>query len=57
MMYGGVEAFGHIFLTSGLDVSGRHHAPAVLISGKEYLVFIGYEAGWAPELVWTLWEI
>jgi hypothetical protein len=24
--------------------------------GKEPLVPIGYEAGWAPESVWTLWN-
>jgi hypothetical protein len=56
MMYGGVEIYGHIFLSSVIDVSGRHHAPAVLISGKGYPVLIGYEARWAPETVWTLRE-
>jgi hypothetical protein len=32
------------------------HAPAALLSGKEHTVPIVWEAGWVPELVWTLWS-
>jgi hypothetical protein len=35
-------------------VSGQLHAPAAFAPGKEPPVPIGYEAGWAPEPVWTL---
>jgi hypothetical protein len=34
-----------------MEVSGQLHAPAALS-----LVPIGYEAGWAPEPIWTLWR-
>jgi hypothetical protein len=37
-----------------MEVSGQLHAPAALPAGKEPLELIGYEAGWAPESVWTL---
>jgi hypothetical protein len=37
-------------------VSGQHHAPAALSTGKESPVPIGEEAGWAPEPVWTTWR-
>jgi hypothetical protein len=45
-----------IFLTSALlgGESGQLHAAVALPPGKEPLVPIGYEAGWAPEPVWTL---
>jgi len=36
-----------------MEVSGQLHAPAALPPGKEPLVPIGYEAGWAPEPFWT----
>jgi hypothetical protein len=36
-----------------MEVSGQLHAPAALPQGKEPLVPIGWEAGRAPELVWT----
>jgi len=36
-----------------MEVSGQLHAPAALPTGKESLVPTGYEAGWAPEPVWT----
>jgi hypothetical protein len=39
-----------------MEVSGQFHAPATLPPGKEPPVTIGYEAGWAPEPVWTLWR-
>jgi hypothetical protein len=32
------------------------HALAALSPGKEPPAPIGYEAGWAPEPVWTLWR-
>jgi hypothetical protein len=35
-------------------VSGQLHAPAASPPGKEPPVPIVYEAGWAPEPVWTL---
>jgi hypothetical protein len=38
-----------------MEVSGQLHAPATLPPGKEPLVPIGYEAGWALKLLWTLW--
>jgi hypothetical protein len=37
-------------------VSGQLYAPAALPPGEEPPVPIGYEAGWAPEPVWTLWS-
>jgi hypothetical protein len=38
-----------------MEESGQLHALANLLPGKEPLVSIGYEAGWAPEPVWTRW--
>jgi len=38
-----------------MEVSGQLHVWAVLPPGKELLVTIGYEAGWAPELFWRQW--
>jgi hypothetical protein len=38
-----------------MKVSGELHALATLTPGKEPLVRIGYEAGWAPEPFWTRW--
>jgi hypothetical protein len=37
-------------------VSGQFQAPAALGLGKDFLIFIGLEDGWAVELVWMLWE-
>jgi hypothetical protein len=34
-----------------MEVSGQLHAPAALPPGKELLVPIGQEGGWAPELL------
>jgi hypothetical protein len=39
-----------------MEVSGQLQALAALPPGKEPLVPTGYEAGWAPESVWTLWN-
>jgi hypothetical protein len=40
-----------------MEVNGQLHAPSALLPGKEPLVSIGQEAGWAPEPVWTwAWE-
>jgi len=36
-----------------MEVSGYLCAPAALSPGKEPLVLTGYEAGGAPEPVWT----
>jgi hypothetical protein len=38
-----------------LEVGGQHHAP-VAYPGEGTPVFIAFEAGWAPELVWTIWS-
>jgi hypothetical protein len=35
---------------------GQLHTPAASALVKQRLVPIGYEAGWAPEPVWTLWR-
>jgi hypothetical protein len=37
-----------------MEVSGHVHVPAALSPGKDPPVPIGCEAGWVPELVWTL---
>jgi hypothetical protein len=34
-------------------VSDQRHVPAALYPGKGPPVPIGYEAGWASELIWT----
>jgi hypothetical protein len=39
-------------LTSALDGGGQLHSPAALLPGKETLVPIGKEAGWAAEPFW-----
>jgi hypothetical protein len=39
-----------------MEVRGQFRALASLSPGKEPQVPIGYEAGWAPELVWKLWS-
>jgi hypothetical protein len=39
-----------------MEVSGQFHDPAALPQGKEPPIPVGYEAGWAPEPVWTLWN-
>jgi len=46
-----------VFLTSAIG-GGNWSAlsPGCFILGKEPLVPIEYEAGWAPELVWTWWQ-
>jgi hypothetical protein len=38
-----------------MEVSGQLHVPDALPLGKEPLVPIGQEAGWAPEPFWTRW--
>jgi hypothetical protein len=38
-----------------MEVSGQLHAPVALLPGKEPLVPIGQEAGWAPEPFWMRW--
>jgi hypothetical protein len=39
-----------------MEVSGQLHTPAALPPEEELPAPIGYEAGWAPEPVWTLWS-
>jgi hypothetical protein len=39
-----------------MEVSDQLHALVALPPGKEHLVPIGEEAGWAPELVWATWR-
>jgi hypothetical protein len=46
--YGGVEVYLPPFLTCG-----QLHVAALLSPGTGAPVPIGYEAGWAPEPVWT----
>jgi hypothetical protein len=41
---------------STLEVRGQTHSLATLPLDKEPPVAIGYEAGWAPETVWTTWR-
>jgi hypothetical protein len=55
--YGGVDVYTHVFLISPL-VGGEWPAsrPGSFTSGKEPSVPTGYEAGWAPEPVWTTWR-
>jgi hypothetical protein len=54
-MYRGVEVERqHSWRWHYVEVSGQLHALATLPPGKEPLVPIGWEAGWLPELVWTL---
>jgi len=38
-----------------MEVSGQLHTSAALTPGREPLVPIGEEAGWAAETVWTRW--
>jgi hypothetical protein len=54
--YGGVDVKTHVFLTSAL-VGGEWSAsrPDSFTPGENPPVPIGYEAGWAPEPVWTTW--
>jgi hypothetical protein len=45
------------FLTLAPDGGGgQFHALAALPLGKDLMVSIGQEAGWAPELGWMLWR-
>jgi hypothetical protein len=39
-----------------MEVRGQLHVPAVLPPEKEPLAPIGQDAGWAPGLVWMLWQ-
>jgi hypothetical protein len=54
MTYGGMEIQFHMFLTSLLD-GGEWLAscPGLFTLEKQTLVPTGYEAGLAPEPVWT----
>jgi hypothetical protein len=55
--YGGVEVQRHHFLPwHEMEVIGQPHSPAALSPEKEPLISIGYDAGSAPEPVWTLWS-
>jgi len=38
-----------------VEMSGQLHTPAALPQGKEPLVPIGWEAGWAPGPFWMQW--
>jgi len=39
-----------------MEESGEARIPATLLLGKELVVPIGQESGWAPEPVWTRWR-
>jgi hypothetical protein len=55
--YGGEELYLHAFLASALvGDEWSDSRPGRLIHGDSPLVPIGYEAGWAPEPVWTRWQ-
>jgi hypothetical protein len=51
----GSECISAPFFISELD-GGQLHVPAALTSGKKPPVPIEWEAGLAPETVWTLWS-
>jgi hypothetical protein len=36
-----------------MEMSGQLHISAALTSGKDRPMLIQYEAGWAPDTVWT----
>jgi hypothetical protein len=56
-VYVGADVQSHVFLTLTLvGVSGQLRTLAAVLLGKEPLVPIGNEAGWAPELVWMTWR-
>jgi len=37
-------------------MSGQLHDTAALLPGKQPLVPTGWEAAWAPEVVWSQWR-
>jgi hypothetical protein len=37
-----------------MKLKGNFHTAAPIPPGKELSVTFGWEAGWAPEIVWTL---
>ena len=39
-----------------MEVNSQPHAPAALSPGKDHMVPIELEAGWASGPVWTFWE-
>jgi hypothetical protein len=39
-----------------MEVSGQIKLPADLLWGKQTLVTIGYEVGWASETIYMLWR-
>jgi hypothetical protein len=39
-----------------MQISDQFESRAALRLGKDLLIFIGLEAGWAQEVVWMLWE-
>jgi len=39
-----------------MEVSGQPYVLASLSPGKQLLLHIDQEAGWAPEPVWMLWN-
>jgi len=46
----------HSLITSGLDRGKwQFHTSTDLPQGKSS-IFMGYEAGWDPKPVWTLWR-
>jgi hypothetical protein len=55
--YGGVDVLIQVLLTSALDggkLSGSR--PGRFTPGEGAPIPTGYEAGWAPEPIWTAWS-
>jgi hypothetical protein len=56
-VYWGSECTDPLILRSRnyMEVSDQLRVPTALPLGKENVVHIGQEAGWAPEPFWTRW--
>jgi hypothetical protein len=39
-----------------MEMCGKLHVPVALSLRLEFLVPIGYKAGWVPEPVWAQWR-
>ena len=50
------NTFTYSLLWLYMDVSGQFYSLSTFIPNGKVSVFMGYEAGWATELVWSLWK-